>query len=264
MTFARARSLLLLSGLVLIALVGLVAISRGVDQVEVIGTLLFIPVFVGFLFFGIRGGLAVGLVASLAYVALRIPSIQLLGLTPLSGQIAARILGYLGFGLGGGWASQQIKTALDKLEAQDDIDDETGLGNARAMIAAADVEQARADRYQKVFSVALADLKDPQWAMLPLRRQRTAVRALGDGVRKAVRSTDHVSHVRQGEHHIFGVVLPETGPEGARIATDNLRSLLVAQAGEASGVRLATATYPGEGLAPILDVFRQLDSDQRP
>jgi GGDEF domain-containing protein len=262
-TFERARALLLLSGLILIALVGLVAISRGVDRIEVLATLFFIPVFVGFLFFGIRGGLAMGVMASLGYLALRLATIELIGFEALSGQLAARVLGYLGFGLGGGWASQQIKKALDKLEAQDDIDDETGLGNARALVAAADVERARADRYQKVFSVALADLKDPKWVDLPIRRQRSAVRALGERVRKAVRSTDHVSHARQGEHHLFGIVLPETGPEGARIATENLRALLTEQAGEASGVRLATATYPGEGLAPIVDVFRQIDSRQR-
>lgn len=264
MTFARARGLLLLSGLILIAIVGLVAISRGVDQIEVAATLFFIPVFAGFLFFGIKGGFALGLLAAMGYVAMRVASIQVLGITPLAGQIAARILGYLGFGIGGGWASQQIKSALDKLEAQDDIDDESGLGNARAMIETADLERARADRYQKIFSVMLADITDPVWGSLPMRKQRGGVRALGQRLEKAVRSTDHLSHVRQGDHHLIGVVLPETGPEGVRIAAENLRRVLTEQAGENAGIRVATATYPGDGLGPILDVWRRLDSQQRP
>lgn len=264
MTFARARSLLLISGLVLIALVALVAISRGVDQTEVIATLLFIPVFAGFLFYGIRGGLALGLVASITYLILRIPSIRLLGLAPLSGQIAARALGYLGFGLGGGWASDQIRTGLDKLEAQDDIDDETGLGNARAMIQMTDVERARADRYQKVFSVVLADMTNPTWRSLPIRKQQGALKAFGQRVRKTLRTNDHVSHARQDDHHLIGVVLPETGPEGARIAAENLRQLLTSQAGDGSGVRLAIATYPGDGLGPILEMWRRLDTEARP
>ena len=164
MTFSRARGLLLVSGLILISLVSLIAISRGVDRIEVIATLLFIPVFAGFLFWGIKGGFWLGLVAALTYVAIRLPSIRLVGLTALSGQLAARILGYLGFGLGGGWAAQQIKATLDKFELHDDIDDETGLGNARSMIEVTDTEKARADRYQKVFSVVLADLSGAQWS----------------------------------------------------------------------------------------------------
>jgi hypothetical protein len=263
MTYGRARNLLLLSGMILIALLGLIAVARGVDQVEVIATLLFLPVFVAFLLFGIRGGFWFGLVASLVYVALRIPSIRLLGLTPLSGQLAARVIGYLGFGIGGGWASQQVKSALDKLASQDDIDDETGLGNARAMLQMTDLERTRADRYQKVFSVALADVAEPAWASLPKRQQEGAVKGLGQKLRRAVRANDHVSHARQETHHLIGVVLPETGPEGARIAADNLRKLLVEQAGSAAGVRIAIATYPGEGLDPILDVWRRLDRDQR-
>ncbi|MBA3360503.1 MAG: hypothetical protein H0T94_03355 [Acidimicrobiia bacterium] len=264
MSFDRARTMLLISGLVLISLVGLVAISRGVDRIEVIATLFFIPVFASFLFFGIRGGFLVAVLASLGYLALRIPSIRLLGLTPLSGQIAARILGYLGFGIGGGWASQQIKAALDKLAAQDDVDDETGLGNARAMIQMADVERARSDRYEKVFSVVLADMTNPSWGSLPVRKQKSALRAFGQTVRDTVRTTDHLSHARQEDHHLIGVVLPETGPEGARIAAENLRQLLTKQAGAEAEVRLATATYPGDGIKRILDMWRQLDSQARP
>lgn len=264
MTFARARNILLLAGFILITLVGLIAIARGVDQVEVIATLMFIPVFGGLLFGGVRGGFVVAVVASVAYVLLRIPSLQLLGLTPLAGSIAARVIGYLGFGLGGGWAAQQIKATLDKFELHDDIDDETGIGNARSMLETTDTERARADRYQKVFSVVLADVSSPRWADLPTRKQRGALRELGQRLAGAIRSTDHAAHGRQGDHHLIGLVLPETGPEGARIASENLSRLLTEVSGDGAGIRLAVATYPGEGIGPILELWRQIDRSQRP
>lgn len=264
MTFNRARSVLLLAGLILISLVGLIAISRGVDRVEVIATLLFIPVFVGFLFWGFRGGFWLGVVAAVTYVLLRIPSIRLLGITPLAGQLAARIVGYLGFGLGGGWAAQQIKATLDKFELHDDIDDETGLGNARSMVEVTDTERARADRYQKVFSVVLADVTGAQWSGEPNRRQRAALHDLGRMIKAAVRSSDHAAHGRKRDHHLIGLVLPETGPEGARIAGDNLRKVLLGASGAGVAIRIAQATYPGESLGPVLDLWSEIDRAARP
>ena len=264
MTFARARSILLMAGLILILLVGLVALSRGVDLLEVTATLLFIPVFAGFLFGGVRGGFALGVVAAVAYVLLRIPSLQLVGLTPLAGQIAARVVGYLGFGLGGGWAAQHIKAALDKFDLHDDIDDETGVGNARSMIEITDTEKARADRYQKVFSVILADVSSPTWVADPVRKQRALLRDLGQRLERAIRSSDHAAHARRGDHHLIGLVLPETGPEGARIASENLGKLLTEISGESAGVRLAVATYPSDGIDPILELWRELDRARRP
>lgn len=264
MTFARARSILLMAGLILILLVGLVALSRGVDLLEVTATLLFIPVFAGFLFGGVRGGFALGVVAAVAYALLRIPSLQLVGLTPLAGQIAARVVGYLGFGLGGGWAAQHIKAALDKFDLHDDIDDETGVGNARSMIEITDTEKARADRYQKVFSVILADVSSPKWVADPVRKQRALLRDLGQRLERAIRSSDHAAHARRGDHHLIGLVLPETGPEGARIASENLGKLLTEISGESAGVRLAVATYPGDGIDPILELWRELDRARRP
>jgi GGDEF domain-containing protein len=242
-----------------------VALSRGVDPIEVAGTLLFVPVFAGFLFLGVPGGLALGVAAGVAYLVLRWPAIQLVGWKLLIGQIAARVVGYILFGIGGGWAMGQIRATLEKLELQDDIDDETGLGNARSMLKTVDLERARADRYQKLFSVVAADFTAPGWDEFSPRRQRTMLRELGIKVAAAVRATDNVAHARRGNHHIIGVVLPETAAGGARIFADNLHRQLtgLTPTGE---VRVATATYPAEPepLGLILDLFKELDRAQRP
>lgn len=264
LTYDRARSVLLFSGLILIGVVALVALVRGVDPIEVSGTLLFIPVFAGFLLFGIRGGLLMAGLASLGYMALRIPAIQLVGFGPMAGQIIARMLGYIGFAAGGGWALSQIRATVERLELHDDIDDETGLGNARSVIEAVDLERARADRYLKVFSVVAADFVVPTWADLPIRKQRALLKDLGSKLTAAVRASDHAAHTRKGDHHIIGLVLPETASEGAKIVAENLKgqlSRLVA----ATEPRVATATYPGDenALQTILDLFRAIDRTQR-
>jgi len=265
LTFDRAKTLLLMSGLILIGVVGLVALSRGVDPIEVAGTLLFVPVFAGFLFFGIAGGLALGIAAGASYVFLRWPAVQLVGMGPLAGQILARVFGYIIFGMGGGWAIGQIRATLEKLELHDDIDDETGLGNARSMLETVDLERARADRYQKLFSVVAADFRAPEWEDLSARKQRTALRDLGIKVAAGVRATDHVAHARRGDHHIIGVVLPETAEAGARIFADNLHRQLTGLTASTE-VRVGTATHPAdpEPMGLILDLFKELDRSQRP
>ena len=263
LSFDRAKTLLLVAGLILIAVVGLVALARGVDPIEVAGTLLFVPVFAGFLFFGVTGGAVLGAAAGAAYVALRWPAVQLVGLGALAGQLAARIIGYLAFGLGGGWATSQLRSTLENFELHDDFDDETALGNARSLLATLDLEQARADRYEKVFSVVAAEFKAPDWAHLPQRRQQTVLRELGTKVAAGVRTSDHAAHRRNGDRHVIGVVLPETGAAGARIFADNLHRLLSGLTNSAE-LRVLTATHPTdpEPLTAIRDLFR--DPEQQP
>jgi GGDEF domain-containing protein len=262
LTYQRARSLLLLAGFTLIAAVALVALVRGVDRVEVIGTLLFIPVFAGFMLFSLPGAVGVSLAAAAIYLLLRLPAIELVGFGPLAGQVTARLIGYLLFGLGGGWAIRQIKGTLDKMELYDDIDDETGLGNARSFLETADVERARAERYQKVFSVAAADFS--AWEDLPSRKTRNALRELGTRLAAGVRSSDHPVHGRIGNRHVIGVVLPETSSEGARIVADNLKSQLATATGV--DVRVITATHPGNeaAMARIIELFKEIDRTLRP
>lgn len=263
LTYERARSLLLLSGLVLIASVALIALVRGVDRVEVVATLLFIPIFAGFMLYSMAGGLVAAVIAGLVYVLLRLPAIELVGFSALSGHMTTRLIGYLVFGLGGGWAFSQVRSTLDKMALYDDIDDETGLGNARSFLQLSDVERARADRYQKVFSVVAADFA--AWDDVPARRKRTQLRALGTRLAAGVRTSDHPAHGRSGARHVIGIVLPETSLEGARIVSENLHDQLVLAIG-GDDVRVISATYPGNeaALARVVDLFKEIDQNSRP
>ncbi|MGH8923756.1 MAG: hypothetical protein ACRDWA_03790 [Acidimicrobiia bacterium] len=132
------------------------------------------------------------------------------------------------------------------------------------MIEITDTEKARADRYQKIFSVVLADISSPKWSEHRVQKQRTVLRDLGQRLERAIRSSDHAAHARRGGHHLIGLVLPETGPEGARIASENLSKLLTEVSGPSAGVRLAVATYPSDGIEGILELWREIDRARRP
>jgi GGDEF domain-containing protein len=263
MSYDRARSLMLYSGLGLLGVISLVAMVRGVDRVEVAGTLFFIPIFAGFVFMGIGGGLALAAAAVAGYLALRLPAIRLVGIGPLAGQISARVVGYLIFAGGGGWAAAQLKTSLDKLDLHDTIDDETGLFNARSFVETIDMERSRATRYQKVFSVVVAEFDGGSWGTG--KKGRSQLKELGAKVAAAVRHVDHVVHARTNGNHLLAVVLPETGREGAGTVAVNLRRHLVDAAGEGD-VRVTTTTFPGdeEHLEAMVGLFRKIDKTQHP
>jgi len=260
MTYQRARSLLLLVGLIIVGLVTLTMLWRGVDPVEISATLFFAPLFVAALYLGVWGGLVFGAAAAVAYVLLRMPAIDLVGFSTLSGLIMSRVAGYLLFGGIGGWAISVLRNSIEKLELYDAVDDETGLGNARSVVEVLDTERSRAERYSKVFSVVTAtfSLHDSP------RRQKTVLSSIGTQLAASVRDSDHVAHGREGSRHWVALVLPETGAVGAQTVAGNLVDKLGASVG--GEVDATTATYPDDpdGIGRLLDHFRELDSAARP
>lgn len=116
----------------------------------------------------------------------------------------------------------------------------TGLGNRRTWRRALDEEAARATRYPRSSAVVVVDLdglkqvNDEQGhAAGDAHLQRAAA-----AVRAASRSVDVVCRLGGDE---FGVLAPETGPEGASKLASRLRAEL-----DAAGVRasIGVATAP--------------------
>lgn len=265
MSYSRARNLLLLAGLVLLTLVVLTMVLRGLDPIEVAATLFFAPIFVGLLFFGAWGGLALGLAAAAAYVAMRWPAIRLVGFPALSSLVFSRILGFLVFGTAGGWAAARLRSTLDRLLLRDETDDETGLGNARSVINVIDRERSRAERHAKLFSVVTATLQGGELDRLPPRRLRAKLRDLGERLAGGIRSSDHAAHLSDDGTHTLVLVLPETGAAGAA----TVAAALADRIGELlPGTRISTdrATYPddADGVALLLERVKALDAASRP
>jgi GGDEF domain-containing protein len=268
--YAQARRLLLAAGLAILVVTALIMLVRKVETAEVVATLLFIPIFIAFVFWGVRGGVIAALAAALVYFLLRYPAIEAVGVGRFVGLIVSRSFAYLAFGLIGGWANEQLQGSLTKLELYDQIDDASGLYNARFFLQDTDLEMSRSRRYQTIFSVALVDV--PSADFESHSKQKKIVRELAGLLKESVRTVDRAVHGRSDTHYRFAVVLPETGPEGARIFAerlgDNMASFLNGRGVNVrrEDINASSATFPEDeaALATVREGFAQIDRLEHP
>lgn len=218
--FVDARRLLVSAGIVILAVLAGSLWLRGADTVEVAATMLYLPILLGLLFFGVAGGVVTALSATGVYVGLRADAIDVVGAGEFTGLILSRGLAYLLFGAVGGWASAVLEQSVDKLALHDEIDDQTGTGNARSLRRHVDLEDARASRYRSVYSVSFVQFAAEALDPLSGRRRRALLRALGQRLQDAIRAVDHVAHDFDGRTHRVAAVLPETAGGGAAIFHD--------------------------------------------
>lgn len=264
MSVDRFRPLLLGTGLAVLSALALILYLRRVDTVEVLASLFFIPVFVAFLFWGMRGGIVVGLLAAVGYVGLRLPAIDAVGAGRFVGLIAGRAGGYLAFGFLGGWAAQRLTSSMAKLEQVDDVEDATGLLNARALVEEIGLERSRSRRYGKSFSIAVAELPAGVVLRLPKRDRESVLEALGEALRTSVRSVDQAGFGRHEGRMFAAVILPETEASGAIVFATNLqeriRTVLADHGIGLDKVTTTLATYPKDETAvqAVADHFAEI------
>lgn len=273
MSFEQARRLLLVAGLVILLLTAGFMYLRAVDTPEVVAVLLFTPIFVAFVFGGVKGGLAGAAVATLVYLVVKYPQIEAVGAGDFIPQIVSRSLAFFAFGAIGGWANEQLEASLTKLELYDQIDDHTGLYNARFFVQDTDLEISRAKRYQSIFSVAMVDLPAAPLQDLVRRQRKSILRDLGRLLKEAVRTVDRSVHGFEGTRHSFAVVLPETGVEGSRIFAERLADRMAAYLRD-RGVQIATedvhsehVTFPDDGedrMHALRERFAEIDRHEHP
>jgi GGDEF domain-containing protein len=272
MSYATTRRLVLAAGLVVLLLIAGMMYARRVDSVEVVAVLLFVPIFLAFSFGHLTGGVISAAVATAVYASLRSPAIEAVGGGRFTGILLGRALGYFAFGILGGWASQQLERSLEKLDVYDQVDDQTGLFNARFLVQDIELEMARATRYKTFFSVCMVEVPGGVLDVLPRRRRAGLLRELGHQMKEAVRSVDRPVHARDGSVHRFAVICPETGDEGARVFASRLGER-VADFVRSRGVALGdgplasvAATYPGDDgrMTSIRDQFAAIDRTEHP
>ncbi|MBW3614520.1 MAG: hypothetical protein KY439_04315 [Actinobacteria bacterium] len=266
------RRLVLAAGLGILVLLAAVMYARRVDTVEVLAVLLFIPVFLALVFKGLVGGLVSAIAATVVYALLRGPAREAVGDARFAGLVLSRGVGYVAFGVLGGWASTQLARSLDKLEVYDQVDDDTGLFNARFFLQDTGLETARAQRYQTLFSVCVVDVDVSGLEALSRRRRAALLADLGAQMKAAVRSVDRAVHARDTRAHRFAVICPETGSEGARVFVDRLAEKMAAflssrgVATAADDIRRTACTFPGDeaGLEALRDQFAAIDRAETP
>ena len=263
--YNQVRILMLVGGLALLAITAGVSYVRRVETAEVAAILFFIPIFVAFVFTDWKGGLIVAALATAGYIALRWPAIEAIGAGRFTSLIFSRAVAFFAFGAIGGLANQQLRGSLNKLDLYDQIDDETGLFNARYFLQDTDLEMSRARRYQTLFSVSAVDFPAAPLHALARRRRRGTLRQLGDLLADSVRTVDRAVHAHDGDRHRIAVVLPETAAEGANIFTERLATRIaafLAQRGAAvneTDVSRQALTFPGDDAA--LQALRQVYAD---
>ena len=268
--YSKARRLLVLTGLIILAVVAAVIYARRVDGIEVAATLLFVPIFLAFIFRGVVGGVVAAVAAIGVYTALRYPAIDAVGASEFTGLITSRAAAYLIFGAVGGWSTQVLEGSLEKLELYDEIDDQTGLYNARHLLQQTELEMARARRYQTLFSLVVLDLPSGPISGLRARPRRTILRDLGRQLREGVRTVDHVVHAHDGDRHRLVAILPETSLEGAEVFRgrfdERVRSFLAGRGAAIAeaDVRARAMTFPGdeEGVDALRAEFQRIDAIQ--
>jgi GGDEF domain-containing protein len=264
LSYNQVRILLLVGGLVLLALTAGVNYVRRVETAEVAAILFFIPIFVAFVFWDWQGGLVAAVAAIAGYVALRYGAIHAIGSGRFVGLIFSRSIAFLAFGAIGGLANQQLKGSLTKLDLYDQVDDDTGLFNARYFLQDTDLEVSRAERYQTIFSVSVVDIPSRTLDDMGARRRRQVLRQLGRLLADSVRTVDRAVHASDADRHRLAVVLPETAAEGARIFTDRLverlRPLVTAD------VTGQSITYPDDeaALQRIRSEFTEIERREHP
>ena len=254
LNYDKARGVLLAAGVALFGLIALTAFVRDVDGVEVVAALMYAPILAALLSFGSTGGLVMGFLAAGVYIGLRLPAIELVGFAPIAGTLMSRVLGYVAFGGLGGWAADQIRGALDRYQLIDEVDESSGLGNARSVLNALARESSRAKRYASPFSVVTSSFDD----LGQTRRARNVLTDLGRKVASSIRDADHAAHVHSNGTHRIIVVLPETGSEGAETVRMNLDNLV--RGVVKSEVSTTSITDDGGESDPMASLTRELTS----
>lgn len=260
--YERTRSLLTVGGVFLLVLISGVLAIRGVDRVEIIAALLYIPVFLVFLVFGLKGGVIAGIAAGAAYMGLRYSAAEIVGFDRFVGLIGFRAIAYIAFGTIGGWAAEQLDTPLKKLEQHDLIDDATGLFNARFFVRETAVETARADRYGTSFSVVAFDVPSVDG-----NGKDRDVQEIGRLLRRSLRTVDRAVHADTGTGSLFAAILPETPAAGARTVAEKIGASMTGALGEgASDLRSFSLSYPEEkaAFAELKERFQTVDRREHP
>lgn len=265
LSYTQARALLLGAGIVFLGATAAVNYVRRVETVEVVAILLFLPIFLAFVFYDWIGGVIAATVATVAYVGLRIDAIDAVGLSHFTGVILSRALAFYAFAIVGGIANRSVRGSLTKLDLYDQVDDVTGLYNARFFLETTDLEMSRAVRYQSIFSVSVVDIPAVTFDGVAKRRRNRVLREIAAGLRSSVRLVDRVAHANDGQRYRFAVVLPETGEEGAQVFTTRLGERL----GALLGVNTITArsvTFPGDEVAmlQLRSEFADIEAAQHP
>lgn len=188
---------------------------------EVVAQLLMFGVLFAAVHWGRRGGFIAAIVASLLYIAMRIPLLS--ATSNITSQtfvmILTRVLAYGLIGIVGGELSTRMKYVLAGLERSSELDDVTGIFSEQALAPLLDRAHGRFARYDEPYCVVVLQPTQGPLATPSTTRERTLLRHVAGHIRSDIRLVDEAGRLVDGR---FVVLLPHTQKEGASIVAERL------------------------------------------
>lgn len=258
MEYRRFEQLVIGASAVLVA--GAIAASvhsGGATPVEIAAQLVAILVVGVAVHWGRTGGTLAALVASVAYLAARLPLIADSPTRQTLVLVVSRMVGYLLLGIVGGEVFGRVKYMLAKSQDAAAIDDFSHVFSERFAAHAIRQASGRADRYFEPFSLVLVDLDAEFTGNAHTKRIRSLVRGIANVIRDDVRVIDDVAHMRDGR---FLVLLPNTAAAGANVVAARLASTVGSAHGVKEGHVSTTCLSAPQDRAALDTLCAQLDS----
>ncbi len=226
------------------------------DWIEAIAQVMLLAVLVGAVHWGRNGGLVAAILATLAYVVLRIPDVTEAGLgNEIIDLFLIRACTYGLLGIVGGEVCGRIKYFFAGLEDGTSIDETSRVYNQKFVCQILVNGVATATRYGEPFSIALIDLSSVLATESKPKKIRSLVRAVANHIRNDLRLVDDLGRLSDGR---FVLILHHTSKAGAVVAADRVSAGLREVIGSRGGT-VATSVYGFEtDLAAIQELLSSL------
>ena len=246
------RLVLVLGGASVLATLALTYRTAFLMQ-EVIAQLLLFGVLFAAVHWGRRGGFFAALIASVAYIAMRIPLLDTTsGITTATFvSMLTRVLAYGLIGILGGELCTRMKYVLAGLEESAGLDSLTGIYSEHTLAHLIDTAQARFERYQEQYCLIV--LRAPQGPLSAptTNRERALVKQVAGHIRSDIRLVDEAGRTNDGR---FIILLPHSAKGGGDVVTERLaHSVRSIGGGEAAdfACRCLGAAEDAEALAQL-------------
>lgn len=193
------------------------------ELVEFLAQVMLLGVLFAAVRYGRRGGAIAASIAAIAYVVMRLPSMQDYPPTELIlWLLAARVAAFGLVGIVGGDASRHILYSIARLEGGSALDEWSRVFNERYFTRELEQALGRSTRYGEPFTTVLITISPSLLTDLKPSRQRSMIRALSDNLRSDIRMVDEVARLDDGR---FAVLLPHTPKAGGEIVCRRLLAL---------------------------------------
>lgn len=192
------------------------------DLLEIAAQLLILAVLFGAVHWGRKGGLLAAVVATVAYILMRVPGVMGAGMSADVFELILVRAGTYGLiGVAGGELCGRIKYFFVRLEDSLAIDDVAHVYNQRFVGQLMRSALSSHARYAAPFSVVTIELAPALTSELRSAKAATLVRAVADTIRNDVRLVDEVGRLDDGT---FVLLLPHTPKHGAEVAASRVRA----------------------------------------